>query len=265
MSSTSPTPVPEAARPPEPNFWIAPPFSIPARAGENRTHWDLRYDAPPAFARTFEINANPGETPPSPQGPLAIPGVYTLKLSVDGKSYTQTVNVRGDPRSPASASALQAQHDLQMKLVDALRQSYEGWRMAGALRSALVAQLPSNGGQQMTDLAAAATLFSARLDTVGGLDTTRARGRGAQASAPNFRAVNRALVGQLNAQDVGDMAPTPAMIAAYTKTCTDFASAITTWQRLASTDLADLNAVLKRRGIKVLAPPTSMLRPPNCS
>jgi hypothetical protein len=117
----------------------------------------------------------------------------------------------------------------------------------------------------MVDLAALATPFSARLDTVGGLDTTRARGRGAQASAPSFREVNRTLVSLLNAQDVGDIAPTPAMIAAYTKTCTDLATAITAWQRLASIDLADINTLLKRRGIKVLPLPSSALRPPACS
>jgi photosystem II stability/assembly factor-like uncharacterized protein len=265
MSSAVTAPVPEAARPPEPNFWIAPPFSLPARAGTNRTHWDLRYDPPPTPNHTFEINANPGLTPPSPLGPLVVPGVYTLKLSVDGKSYTQTVNVRADPRSPASAAALQSQHDLQMKIVDGIRQSYEGWRLAGDLRSALLASVPSGAAQQMADLATAATAYSARLDTVGGLDTTRARGRGAQSSAPNFRAINRSLVGLLNAQETGDMAPTPSMLAAYAKTCNDLATTINAWQSLASTNLTELNAILTRRKIKMLAAPASALRPPSCT
>ncbi|MFN2603631.1 MAG: WD40/YVTN/BNR-like repeat-containing protein [Gemmatimonadaceae bacterium] len=265
MSSAVPTPVPEAARPPEPNFWIAPPFSIPARAGTNRTHWDLRYDAPPSPTHTFEINANPGLTPPSPLGPLVVPGVYTLKLSVDGKSYTQTVSVRADPRSPASAAALQSQHELQMRITDGIRESYAGWQLAGALRSALVAAVPSNAAQQMADLSALATTYSAQLDTVGGLDTTRARGRGAQSSAPNFRSINRSLVGLLNSQETGDMAPTPAMLAAYTKTCTDLAAAVTAWQKLASTNLTEFNTALTRRKIKVLAAPTGVLRPPSCS
>jgi hypothetical protein len=29
--------------------------------------------------------------------PLALPGTYTLTLTVDGKGYTQTVNVKNDP------------------------------------------------------------------------------------------------------------------------------------------------------------------------
>jgi len=68
MSSVAAAPVNEAAQPPHPNFWVAEPFSIPANAGTNRANWDLRYDAPPAFVHTFEINANPGRTPTSPEG-----------------------------------------------------------------------------------------------------------------------------------------------------------------------------------------------------
>jgi hypothetical protein len=48
MSSIAGEPVMEAAKPPHPNWWVAPPFSIPAAAGLNRTNWDLRFDAPPA-------------------------------------------------------------------------------------------------------------------------------------------------------------------------------------------------------------------------
>ncbi|MEA3244901.1 MAG: hypothetical protein U9Q74_01965, partial [Gemmatimonadota bacterium] len=63
--------VPEAARPPEPNWWIAPPYALPKEAGLNRMAWDFRYDSPPAFTHSFEINANPGETPAAPQGAFA--------------------------------------------------------------------------------------------------------------------------------------------------------------------------------------------------
>jgi photosystem II stability/assembly factor-like uncharacterized protein len=78
------------------------PKPMPADVGTNRINWDIRYDSPPAFAHSYAISANEGETPPSPQGPLALPGTYTLTLTVDGKAYTQTVNVKNDPRSPAS-------------------------------------------------------------------------------------------------------------------------------------------------------------------
>src|SRR4029077_18494317 len=79
MSSVSTQPVKEAAQPPEPSFWIFSPAPLPAEVGTNRINWDLRADDPPAFSHTYEINANPGLTPPSPEGPLVAPGVYTIR------------------------------------------------------------------------------------------------------------------------------------------------------------------------------------------
>src|SRR2546429_602372 len=123
LSSAPIEPVKEAAQPPEPNFWIATQRPLSTDAGTNRTNWDLRAEAPAALTHTFEINANPELTPPSPVGPLVPPGVYTLKLTVDGKSYTQSLTVQNDPRSPARAADVRAQYDLQMKVVAAMRAS----------------------------------------------------------------------------------------------------------------------------------------------
>ena len=38
-----------------------------------------------------------------PEGPLAPPGTYTLRLTVDGVRHEQKVVVKNDPRSPATA------------------------------------------------------------------------------------------------------------------------------------------------------------------
>jgi len=108
-SSDPITPVPEAARPPHPNFWVKVEQPLPADAGMHRVNWDLRYDAPPAFTHSFEINANPGETPASPEGQLIPPGTYTVGLTVNGKSHNEKVTVANDPRAPANLAALKAE------------------------------------------------------------------------------------------------------------------------------------------------------------
>ena len=252
MTSAPGTPVAEAARPPEPNFWIAPPFSLPKNAGENRTHWDLRYQSPSSFSHQFEINANPGLTPPSPLGPLVLPGTYTLKLTVDGKAYSQTVNVKNDPRSPATPEALRAQHALQMKLVAGIEASYEGHRLAAALRDAVRS-------------ADAGASLAARLDTLAGLDGGgRGRGRGGIQGPPSFTALNGALVGQLNAQEQGDLAPTAASHAAYAAACQDLTKAVAMWQRLGTTELTALNGSLEGRGARAIAIPAGRIKAPSC-
>src|SRR5207249_9706642 len=106
----------------------------------------------------------------------------------------------------ASAAALRAQHALQMKISDAIKVSHAGRGMAVALSAAV---------------RGTASGLAAQLDTVAGLDAGRGRGFGGGGNPPppNFRAINAALVGQLNAQDLGDMAPTQAAIARFTATC----------------------------------------------
>jgi photosystem II stability/assembly factor-like uncharacterized protein len=85
------------------------PEPLPAEAGLNRFNWDLRY-------------ASVASVPQSPlwgggtQGPVALPGQYQVRLTVDGKSQTQPIEVKPDPNSPASAEDLQKQFDLLSKI-----------------------------------------------------------------------------------------------------------------------------------------------------
>ena len=269
LSSAPIAPVTEAARPPHPNFWVATPTPLQTRAGTNRAHWDLRYDAPPAFSHSFEINANPGLTPASPEGPLAIAGVYTIKLTADGRSSTQTVAVRNDPHAPASPAAMSAQHALQMKIYAGIKTAYTGHTLAVALQTALRA-VPAGAQSEPGDASARAAALAAQLDTIVGLDAGRGRGGGGgrgrgQTPPPNFRAINGALVGQLNAQDNGDMAPTTSALAAFSTTCKELRTVVTAWERLSGAELTAVNALLKSRGRPAIANSAESLRPPLCS
>ena len=221
MTSGPVEPVKEAAQPPEPNFWIAPPFQLPANAGGNRTNWDLRTDAPPSFTHTFEINANPGLTPPSPLGPLVPPGAYTLRLTVDGKAYTQPVTVVNDPRSPATVADVRAQYALEMRVVAAMQASWDGYQEVEAARAGASKELDST-------LVAVGGDPSGRFGRFGGGGGFRPGGP----PPPTFVGVNETLRGMLNGFETGDLAPTPAMLAEYADACKDLAKAATTFNAL---------------------------------
>lgn len=248
MSSVAIAPAPEAARPPHPNFWVAEPQSLPTQEGLNRTNWDLRYDAPPAFSHSFEINANPGLTPTSPEGALVGTGVYTLKLTVNGKSFTQTARVTNDPRSPASAIALRAQGQLVQKIQDGIRNSYANYQQVASLRTALSA---TKLADSTSDVAKAIAAFRAKLDTVGGNAAGGGfGGRGAgRAPQPNFATVHGRFVTQLDTQEKGDGAPTASMLTALTSTCRDLNTALTRWHSLVTTDVLVLNSLLSKNGM----------------
>jgi photosystem II stability/assembly factor-like uncharacterized protein len=250
LSSVPAAPVKEAAEPPEPNFWIAPPYALTANAGINRGNWDLRLDAPPAFSHSFEINANPERTPASPEGPLAPPGTYTLKLAVDGRTYTQTVIVKNDPRSPATVAAVRAQYALLQKLYTGSKESWDAYNQVQTMRSA-IAQARSATPAAAAD--AALKDFDARLESIAG-STSGGRGfsRGGPAPAPSFVRVNGVMGRELTALDNGDMAPTAATLRGYAADCAQLARALQEWHSAATTGLAALNATLARNSVPAL-------------
>ena len=263
LSSVAPAPVAEAARPPHPDFWLAKPEGLPTAVGINRAHWDLRHDPPPAFTHNFEINANPDLTPASPQGPLVRPGTYTVRLTVNGTTYASTVTVTNDPRSRASAAAVAAQHDLQLRISRAMGEAWDGAQQAAALRSALAADTASGAA---AEVASAVRGFLARVDSVaGGAATQGGFRRGGAAAPPTFTAVNGALAGMLNGQDLADMAPTEAALAGYEARCQQLKTAATSWNGIRDADLARVNAARASHGLATIAAPGQALAMPVCA
>jgi photosystem II stability/assembly factor-like uncharacterized protein len=250
FSSAAMTPWNEPA-PPVPDFWVSNPKPIPAMQGMNRINWDVRYDAPPAFDHSYEINANPNGTPPSPEGPLATPGVYTVKLTVDGKTYSQNVTIKNDPRSPASDSDIKSQHTMQMDCYEGSIDAMAGFQQVAAMR-ATVADIQK--GTPPSEVADAAKAFDDKLAAVGGSGGGRrgfGRGGGG-AAAPTFSGVNRTMVGHIMSLDSGDMAPNQPERSACDSALTDLNTVEWNWLQLNGKDLSDFNAILVKNNLKVI-------------
>ncbi len=241
FTSAATEPVKEAAQPPNPNFWLAPLRPLTTNVGLNRANWDLRLDSPPALTHSFEINANPGQTPPTPEGVVAPPGMYTIALTVNGKTYTQKVTVTNDPRSPATNTAIRSQYALLRSINNAAKMAYYGYQQVETMRAALKARSQSDS---TPDIAKAIAAFRAKVDTVGG------NGGGGRRPPPNFNALSTELIGQLTAQDNADQAPTEAMHTAYTTACERLRTAATRWTALNGAELTALNATLTGKGLQ---------------
>ena len=124
---------------PYPSYWFRPPQIPSAGAGMHRFVWDLRYTPPEALHHDYPMTAVIHNTPRDPRGPIALPGEYTVKISVDGKSITQPLTVKMDPRAKASPAALARQLDLAMKVVALMSRtnSPDQARLNGELRRLL--------------------------------------------------------------------------------------------------------------------------------
>ena len=96
-----------------PLYWIRPQQILSAKAGSHRFLWDLHY-TPMNTPPSYPIAAVYGNTAPEATSPWVMLGNYTAVLTVNGKSYTQTIKVNMDPRVTTSVADLQAQHDYSM-------------------------------------------------------------------------------------------------------------------------------------------------------
>jgi photosystem II stability/assembly factor-like uncharacterized protein len=76
-----------------PAYWVRMPESVSTAAGMHRWIWDLRPTPPPRPAGSGGDGFGRGGAS------LVLPGLYTVKLTVGGKSFTQPLIVRSDPRA----------------------------------------------------------------------------------------------------------------------------------------------------------------------
>ncbi|MDQ6666395.1 MAG: glycoside hydrolase [Acidobacteriota bacterium] len=102
---------------PIPAYWPRPQQRISREPGMHRIVWDLHL--PPigrGLPREYPIAAVYRNTPPAPTSPWVLPGQYKVRLTVDGKQYTQPLTVRMDPRVKTPVSGLIAQFDLSNQI-----------------------------------------------------------------------------------------------------------------------------------------------------
>jgi hypothetical protein len=107
----------------------------------HRFVWDLRYTPPDTLRHDYPMTAVYRDTPREPRGPIALPGEYIVKLTVDGKSFTQPLTVKMDPRVKTPTAGLRQQFDLAAKVVEMMSRtrSPDKARLNGELNRVLEA------------------------------------------------------------------------------------------------------------------------------
>jgi photosystem II stability/assembly factor-like uncharacterized protein len=101
-----------------PLYWIRPQQILSADAGSHRFLWDLHY-TPLNVPAAYPIGATYANTAPDPTSPWVMPGTYQVRLTVNGTSYTQSLEVKMDPRVKISDADIKLQHDLSLKCYEA--------------------------------------------------------------------------------------------------------------------------------------------------
>ncbi|HEY2015479.1 MAG TPA: hypothetical protein VGH38_18365, partial [Bryobacteraceae bacterium] len=257
--SSKPEPPSNEPPPNVPEYWVGHPQPLSKHAGMNRVVWDLHYASPPVLRHEYPISALYGNTPALPLGALAAPGKYEVRLTVNGQTFRQPLEVGMDPRVDVADTALVQELAMEKKVIDLVAASYEAWHQASLMREALAVARKKVGSD-----AAALEEFDKKALALQGAEGGfggGGAGRGAR-QKPTFAGLNRNFGSLATTVDSSDAAPTPAMQTAYEDYCRDLTAAATSWNELIRTDLPAVNAELSKQRLAPL--PAAPLAMPSC-
>ena len=109
-----------------------PKNQLEIKPGMNRFVWNLRYDGAPRVKDYYLFEYEEGS-----KGPMALPGKYQVKLTVDGKTLTAPLEVKPDPRLQVSAADLEKQFATLMEIRGELARVYTAANQIIDLRAQL--------------------------------------------------------------------------------------------------------------------------------
>ncbi|HMA54717.1 MAG TPA: glycoside hydrolase, partial [Acidobacteriota bacterium] len=129
-------PTPEGA--PVPLYWYRQPLALKRTAGMHRFLWDMRYQplevAGGRGRGGLPISATPYNTVPVPNSIWAPPGLYKVRLTVDGRTLEQPLTLRMDPRVKTPAEGLAKLSGMSLALYDGILEAQKALQELRSLR-----------------------------------------------------------------------------------------------------------------------------------
>jgi len=224
--------------------WVRDPKPLLAEAGMHRFVWDLRYALPKGVRSSFG----------GPAGPLAAPGNYTVKFTANGKSSTQPLTVKLDPRVKAPQEALARQFGLASRLAARLGEVSTALQQAGDIRKQIDARKKEAGGN--TELLGALQEIEKKLEAAGEPDSDANFGLfGLAAPSKEHEALPKiaaALTRLLIIVDSSELGPAADAATASMRWEEAAQETVARWAAFQKDDLASVNSLLEKAKLKTL-------------
>lgn len=216
-----------------PMYWVKPQPILSAKAGMHRWIWDLHY--------TPLMQGGRGRR--GGGGMWAVPGNYTVRLTAGGKSLTQPLVIREDPRVKTSAADLDAQFVLSQRVATNGVDLSKAMAQVGEIEKQLRELKPTTAVQSLPE-------FRKRMEAVAG-PPPEGFGTPVTPVSTDFTSLRylSGATGQLyGALQSADVAPTADQTTAATQLEAQTKKTTADWQNLLATDLPKLNGELKSAG-----------------
>ena len=117
---------------------------LEVKEGLNRFVWNMRYPDAEDFKGLIMWAG-------SVTGPMAMPGTYTVRLTVEGQSMETEFEILADPRAKASAADYQAQFDYLISVRDKLSETHIAIKQIRQVRDQINAVTESLEGMDGTE------------------------------------------------------------------------------------------------------------------
>jgi photosystem II stability/assembly factor-like uncharacterized protein len=239
-ASSDPVPTPDPKLK-IPRYWVKQPQPLSGEAGLHRFYWDLHIEPLKEVEPAYPMTAVFQKTAPQPTGPWVPPGEYSVVLTAAGKTFTQPLSVKLDPRVKVLPADLAKQFDLSKALYETRATLLPIGKSFDAL-VAEVAEAKERAGEQ--PIKEKIDAFHQKLETFGDPAPSR------PGQPLHFDVLSKVeqLFGHLQEADAG---PTPQVEMAALALQRDAKSAIERWHAIPA-DVEALNAELQAAGIEKL-------------
>jgi hypothetical protein len=255
-----------------PPYWFRPLAALSTSPGMHRFAWDMHYQPLDGGGRlggpTLPIAAIAYNTVPAPSTPWVNPGRYTVKLTVNGKSYSQPMVVKQDPRVKTAALAMQQVYTLSKGAYYGALDAQSAATQARHVREQIATLKPQASGpvaQALADL-------DTKIEKLEGTPPGAAGGRGGRgaagpgqggggrrgaaplASPDSLSGASASLAGVMNLLQGADVRPTAVQLEAIAGARTAASQAMARWTAVKTVDLLALNTQLKAAGLPAITP-----------
>jgi hypothetical protein len=247
---------------PLPLYWYRAPQTLQAGAGMHRFMWDVHLQPLAAGSGGrggggLPISAVPFSTVPAPSTPWANPGTYTIKLTVDDRSFTQPITVKQDPRVKTPALAMQQVYTLSKAMYTGAVDAEAAGVRAQGMHEQIAVVAPRATGAAAAALAAFDKKISAGLAAPATATGGRGGGRGGGALVAGVPAnaltvAGLSLAGLMNSLQAADVPPTTNQLTAINSALANYRAVMAAWSTLTTVDLPALNAQLKVAGLPAI-------------
>ncbi|MFZ0480620.1 MAG: hypothetical protein WAL71_15885 [Terriglobales bacterium] len=225
--------------------WFSKPEVIEKTPGMHRFVWDLTWGGSGGPTEDEDADYH------RPKGPKAVPGIYQVRLTVDGEVQSQSLTVVMDPRSPATPEVLAQQLQLGRQIFAETMEARRALAEIESVQKQLV-DIQKKLGQGKLDAqnGFVASALTAAQATIGKLVINKEH---AAAEGPGLQDAYTGLTSALRVVESGDRTVPSQAIAVYKESSQQAKICIAEWSQFKRRQLAELNQQLGKANLAPIA------------